>query len=239
MINEQKNEHDLPNEKKVSNANESGLSNSCENENTDNVEYKSFSDDIDPIENSNDKNDNEQKRIKDLEEELAKTKELMLRSVAEAENRRKRALKEREDASKFAISSFSRDLINVADNLRRAIDSVSEELIEQHSQIKNLINGVLATERELLRSFSKHGIEKTDPLGEQFDPNFHEVMFETPTPDKESGIIIQVIEPGYIINGRVLRPARVGIAKNDSSGDGSKDTSPQPENSGHIVDTQA
>ncbi len=214
--------------------------NSAISEENENIEYDAFSDDIDPIENQgkNTKTNEvseEQARISILEEELAKTKDQMMRSVAESENGRKRALKEREDASKFAVSSFSRDLLSVADNLRRALDSVPDELAEQHPQIKNLLDGIEATERELLHGFSKHGIQKTEPLNERFDPNFHEVMFEAPMPDKQAGTIIQVIEAGYTLNGRILRPARVGIAKNDTS----QQEPTTPESSGHIIDTQA
>ncbi|PCK00640.1 MAG: nucleotide exchange factor GrpE [Zetaproteobacteria bacterium] len=170
-------------------------------------------------------------RITLLEAELEKTKDLMMRTVAEAENGRKRALREREDVSKFAVSSFARDILSVADNLRRALDAIPEELQEQHPQIKNLTDGIGATERELLRCFEKNGIKKTDPLNERFDPHFHEVMFETPIPGKERGTIIQVIEPGYTLNGRILRPARVGIAKSiDQSTTG---------DTGGTVDTQA
>ncbi len=185
------------------------------------LEYESFSEEIDISNKSdNDKNKdsslNEDKiRIQILEEQLDRTKEQMVRALADAENTRKRSVKEREDASKFAVSSFARDLINVADNLRRALDSISDEILEEVPQVKNLKNGIEATERELLRSFEKNGIIKTDPIDQKFDPNFHEVMFETPVPDKETGTIIQVMEPGYIINGRILRPARVGIAKNE------------------------
>ncbi len=200
----------------------------------ENIEYTSFSDDIDPIESQPQSED--QLRITMLEDELAKTKDHMMRAVAEAENGRKRALKEREDASKYAVSSLSRDLLNVADNLRRALDATPKELLEEQPQIKSLIDGIEATERELLRGFAKHGIQKTEPLGEKFDPNFHEVMFETPMPDKQGGEIIQVIESGYILNGRILRPARVGIAKNDGT------TPPQngtPPETGAHIDTQA
>ncbi len=161
-----------------------------------------------------------------LEEELARTKDQMLRAVAEAENGRKRALKEREDASKYAISGFSRDLLSVADNLRRALEAIPGDMLQESEQMKNLTDGILATERELLRCFEKNGIEKTDPIYEPFDPNFHEVMFEAPMPDKENGIVIQVIEPGYTLNGRLLRPARVGVAKNDAEASDSGPTEP-------------
>ncbi len=218
----------------MSNEQNSNPNNNDKADEVENIDYSSFSDSIDPIaEQPSSEPSEEQIRITSLEEELASTKDHMMRAVAEAENGRKRALKEREDASKFAVSSFSRDLLSVADNLRRALDATPAELLEQHPQLKSLIDGIEATERELLRGFTKHGIQKTEPLGEIFDPNFHEVMFETPMPDKQSGVIIQVIEPGYTLSGRILRPARVGIVKSDNS-----NASP-PESGGHIIDTQA
>ncbi|MBI1300762.1 MAG: nucleotide exchange factor GrpE [Alphaproteobacteria bacterium] len=154
-------------------------------------------------------------RISQLEEELAKTKDLMMRTVAEAENGRKRALKDREDAGKFAISGFARDLLSVADNLRRALESIPDGHAADE-QTSALLNGVEATEKELLRAFEKHGVQKIEPINKIFDPNYHEVMFETPVLDKPNGAIIQVIEPGYILNGRIIRPAKVGVAKNES-----------------------
>ncbi len=188
--------------------------------NEETLEYESFSEEI---ENNapkavKQKNDGENAdRISKLEEDLAKTKEHMLRSIAEAENTRKRAVKDREDAYKFAVSKFARDLLGVADNLRRALDAIPPELTEQHPQIKNLADGIEATERELLQAFDKNGIKKTDPLDEMFNPNFHEVMFETPVPNKKAGTVIQVLESGYTLNDRILRPARVGVAKNDEN----------------------
>lgn len=201
------------------------------------LEYDSFSDDLDtettpPAPNSEPNED--QMRVTLLETELERTKDLMMRTVAEAENGRKRALKEREDASKFAVSNFARDILNVADNLRRALEAIPEELQAQHPQIKNLTDGINATERELLRCFEKNGIKKNEPLNERFDPNFHEVMFETPIPDKTAGTIIQVIDPGYTLNGRILRPARVGIAKNDATA-GQAQPAPEP---GQTINTE-
>ncbi len=202
---------------------------------TDNeeLEYDSFSDDLESeatASPANNQPNEDQVRITLLETELERTKDLMMRTVAEAENGRKRALKEREDASKFAVSGFARDILSVADNLRRALDAIPEELQAQHPQVKNLTDGIDATERELLRCFEKNGIKKTEPLDERFDPNFHEVMFETPMPDKARGTIIQVIEPGYTLNGRILRPARVGIAKSVEQ--------PKTGETGGTIDTQ-
>jgi len=183
---------------------------------SDILNYESFSDDLDdnaPEEHATETNaepNADQVRIQVLEEENARIKDHMVRALADAENTRKRAVKEREDASKFAISGFAKDILSVADNLRRALEAIPEE---QTEQLQSLINGIEATERELLRTFEKNGIQKLEPLDQQFDPNFHEVMFEAPIPDKAAGTIIQIIEPGYVLNNRILRPARVGIAK--------------------------
>lgn len=172
----------------------------------------------------------EQDRVAELEAELARMKDHMLRALADAENTRKRAVKEREDATKFAISAFARDMLDIADNFRRALDAIPEEARSGDDPlIKNLTAGIEAIERGLLKTFEKHGIKKLDPLGVPFDPNFHEVMFETPIPGKPQGIVIQVLEPGYTISDRLLRPARVGIAKGDP------DSTPPP----HSIDETA
>lgn len=154
-------------------------------------------------------------RVAELEGELARMKDHLLRAMAETENMRKRAMKEREDASKFAISGFARDMLEIADNFRRALDAVPQEARDSNPLTKTTLEGVEATERVLLRLFEKHGIRRLEPLGEMFDPNFHEVMFEAPVPGKAAGTIIQLLDPGYILNDRLLRPARVGVAKAD------------------------
>lgn len=154
-------------------------------------------------------------RVAELEAELARMKDHLLRALAETDNIRKRALKEREDATKFAVSSFARDMLEIADNFRRALDAIPQEARENNPLMQTTIMGIEATERGLLKSFEKHGIRKLEPLGEPFDPNFHEVMFEAPIPGKAAGTIIQLVDPGYVLNDRLLRPARVGIAKTD------------------------
>lgn len=157
-----------------------------------------------------------------LEAELAETRDKMLRALAEVENTRTRARREREDAGKYAISSFARDLLTVSDNLRRALEATPPEL-----KSSALLQGIEATERDLLKILEKHGIRRIEPMGQSFDPNFHEVMFEAPLPGKPSGSVLQVLEPGYVIGERLLRPARVGIVKNED------DAAPP---SGHGVD---
>lgn len=156
-------------------------------------------------------------QIAALQSELDQVKDQMIRAVAEAENTRRRAVKERENASKYAVSAFAKDVLDVSDNLRRALDATPDELLEADPRVKTLMDGIEATERTLLRSFEKHGIEKIEPLDQPFDPNFHEVMFEAPVPGKPGGLVMQVVEPGYVLNGRILRPARVGVTKDDGS----------------------
>ncbi len=150
-----------------------------------------------------------------LQNELADAKDKMVRAVAEAENTRRRAQKEREDARKYAISGFSKDILSVSDNLRRALEAIPQNLLNENDQVKTLVEGIEATERELLRAFEKNGISKIDTTDSMFDPNLHEVMFETPGTGQPAGKIIQTIEPGYLLNERLLRPARVGVAKDD------------------------
>jgi molecular chaperone GrpE len=167
-------------------------------------------------------------RIQTLEIELAQMKDHALRALAEAENARKRSIKDREDASKYAVTSFAKDILSVADNLRRALDSVPPELLSIDPRVKSVFEGIEATERELLRSFERAGIKKIDPMDEPFNPHFHEVMFEAEVPGKPAGIVIQVIETGYVLFDRLLRPARVGVAKDSG-----------PADPGARVDTQA
>ncbi len=154
-------------------------------------------------------------RIAELEAALAAEKERGLRALAEAENTRRRGIKDREDAGKFAISRFARDLLDVLDNFSRAMDSVPEDLKEVDDRINAVVSGVESVQNDMLKIFSAHGIKKIEPLDEKFDANFHEVMFEVPGSGKPEGIIVQVMEPGYVISERLLRPARVGVAKGD------------------------
>ncbi len=170
--------------------------------------------------------------ISALQDEIDSIKDQAARALAEAENTRRRSIKEREDASKFAVSGFAKDLLEVADNLRRALEALPTDLIEAEPRLKNVIDGIEGTERTMLKAFEKHGIQKIDPLDEPFNPNFHEVMFEASIPGKPAGIVMQVMDPGYILNERLLRPARVGVTKDDGTSAG------EPPAGGHI-DTSA
>lgn len=162
-----------------------------------------------------------------MEAQLAQSNDQLLRTVADMDNLRKRSVREREDASKYAVTGFAKDLLDVADTFTRALQAIPADLRED-GRINSLIEGIEATERSLLSTFEKNGIKKIEPLDEPFNPHFHEVMFEAAVPGKPAGIIFQIIEPGYVISDRLLRPARVGVAK-ATPADGAL----------HVVDTQA
>jgi molecular chaperone GrpE len=151
-------------------------------------------------------------RVTELEAELAEYKDRLLRALAETENVRRRAQREQEDASKYAIAGFAKDLLSAADNLRRALESLPEAQAKDE-RTRSLIAGVAATERELLGVFERHGIKRIDPKGECFDHNLHQAIFETERPDQPNGSVVEVLQPGYVLHDRLLRPAMVGVAK--------------------------
>jgi len=147
-----------------------------------------------------------------LEDQVSELRDRLLRAMAELENTRKRAQRDREEANKYALTGFARSVLTVADNLRRAIDSVPDE--ERNNEaVKTLLAGVEMTERELLKAFEQQGIQAVEPLGKKFDHNFHQAMFEVEGSGQPPGTIVQVMETGYVIADRLLRPAMVGIAK--------------------------
>lgn len=151
-----------------------------------------------------------------LKKQLTEMKDNWLRAMAESENLRKRAHKEREDALKYGAVNFGRDMVIVADNLHRALQScpLTDDL---PANIKALINGVEMTAKEMLSIFEKHNIRRLSPLGEKFDPNFHQAMFEIETNEQPAGTVMQVLQDGYVMHDRLLRPAMVGVAKNSAS----------------------
>lgn len=163
-----------------------------------------------------------QARIAELEAKLAEISDKAMRALADADNTRKRLEKERQDTAKFAVSSFARGLLSVADNLGRALAAITPEQRTQEGPLKTIFTGVEATERELQRALESNGIKKIDPLGHTFDPNLHEVMFEIDAPDQKPGTILQVMEPVYMIHDRLLRSARVGVAKGGIAAEGSQ-----------------
>lgn len=152
-------------------------------------------------------------REAELAAQVAELRDQLLRSIAELDNFRKRADREREQTRKFGISNFAKDLLSAADNLRRALDAGPDDLEGADESVRNLIIGVEMTERELLGAFEKHGVRKIDPMGEKFDYNFHQAMFEVENTGQEPGTVVQVLQPGYAIEDRILRAAMVGVAK--------------------------
>jgi len=151
--------------------------------------------------------------IAGLQSEVAVLKDRLLRTAAETENVRRRAEKDKADAGKYAVTGFARDMLNVSDNLRRALDVQPEDVADN---MKGFVEGVAMTESELLNTMERYGITKVEPeIGEKFDHKFHQAMFEVPTEEQAPGSIMQVVAPGYVIKDRLLRPAMVGVAKGE------------------------
>ncbi|HRO00307.1 nucleotide exchange factor GrpE [Nitrobacter sp.] len=149
-----------------------------------------------------------------LNKQLAEAKDRTLRTLAEMENLRKRTAREVSDARTYGISGFARDVLEIADNLQRALDAVpADARAAPDPGLKALIEGVELTERSLHNALEKHSVKKFDPAGEKFDPNVHQAMYEVPDPSVPVGTVAQVIQAGYMIGERVLRPALVGVAK--------------------------
>jgi molecular chaperone GrpE len=149
-----------------------------------------------------------------IQEENNDMKDRLLRLAADMENLRRRTEREVRDARAFAISGFARDMLGVTDNLRRAVEAVTAEQREGADEtLKNLLEGVELTERVMHSTLERHGVKKLEPEGQKFDPNFHQAMFEVPNPDVPNNTVVQVVQAGYQIGDRVLRPAMVGVAK--------------------------
>ncbi|MGI9373747.1 MAG: nucleotide exchange factor GrpE [Hyphomicrobiales bacterium] len=156
--------------------------------------------------------------LEKLQTENEDLKSQLLRLAADMDNLRKRADREKAEASKYAASGFARDVIAVADNMERAIAAVPEEERASNEALTNLLAGVEMTERELINVFKRNGIEKLQPKGERFDPNFHDAVFEIENPDVPAGTVLEVAQNGYRISDRVLRPAMVGVSKGGPKG---------------------
>ena len=150
--------------------------------------------------------ENQNKQIKELKDQL-------LRSLAESENLRKRTIKEIADAKKYSHISFTRDLVSSVDNLQRALEAVPDDKSQLSEPIKNLVIGLEIVEKEILNTFEKYNLKQINPLGEKFDYNLHQAMFEVPTNEKEPGYVVEVSQKGYLLHDRLVRPAMVGISK--------------------------
>lgn len=155
--------------------------------------------------------------------EIAEMKDQRLRMAAEMENLRRRTAREIKDAKTFAVSGFARDMLQVSDNLQRALAAVPEQAeTAADNGLKSLVEGVELTERAMLSTLERHGVRKLEPMGQKFDPNFHQAMYEVPNPDVVNNTVVDVVQPGYVIGDRMLRPAMVGVAKG-----GPKEAAPQ------------
>jgi len=152
-------------------------------------------------------------QVAELERAVADLRDRLLRRAAETENVRKRAERQMSEARRFAASDIAKDLFNVADNLRRALDAVPADALADDEALANLVGGLQAVERDFLQAFAKHQIVKLEPLDQPFDPNFHQAMFEVEDTDKPAGTVVQLLQAGYVLHERLLRPAMVGVAK--------------------------
>jgi len=152
--------------------------------------------------------------LQNLQRENGELKDRLLRTLAEMENLRRRADKEVADAKLYGISSFARDMLSFADNLRRAVDNIPDELRKSaDSAVKTLISGLEVIERDFIARLARHGAKKMEPLGGKFDPNLHEALYEIPDETVPNGTVVKVVEDGYTIGDRVLRPAKVGVSR--------------------------
>lgn len=152
-------------------------------------------------------------RIAALEAEVAGLKDNLLRAYAEVENIRRRASLDVEDARNYAVTSFARDLINVLENLHRAEDSIPQDQLASNPSLKNIYDGVEMTKKELLNIFDRQGIRRIDPKGEPYDHNFHQAMMQVEDAGVAPNTVVQVLQAGYVIKDRLLRPALVTVSK--------------------------
>jgi len=148
-----------------------------------------------------------------LAKEVADLKDRLLRSLADMENLRRRTDREVTDSRTYGVTGLARDMVGVADNMRRALEAAGDAGIAVDGPAKALLEGVELTERELLKVLEKHGVKRFDPHGAKFDPNLHQAIFEVPDANVPSGSVVQVVQSGYMIGDRVLRPAMVGVSK--------------------------
>jgi molecular chaperone GrpE len=152
--------------------------------------------------------------LENLYAENASLKDRALRTLAEMENMRRRTDKEVADAKTYGVTAFARDMLVFADNLRRALESIpAEARAKAEGPLKSVLEGMELTERDFLSRLARHGVKKLEPQGQKFDPNMHEALFEVPDPSVPNGTVVQVVEAGFAIGERVLRPAKVGVAR--------------------------
>jgi len=149
-----------------------------------------------------------------LKAENTELRDRYLRLAAEMDNLRRRTEREVKDAKSYSVAGFARDMLAVSDNLRRALDAIPAEVkAAADTGLTTLIEGVEMTERSMLSALERHGVRKLEPVGQKFDPNFHQAMFEVPNTEVPNNTVVQVVQAGFSIGERVLRPAMVGVAK--------------------------
>lgn len=151
--------------------------------------------------------------LEKLNAENAELKDRMLRTLADMENLRRRTEREVADAKSYGVANFARDMLALADNLRRAIGSATPEELEGNAPLKTLVEGLELTERDFQSRLARFGVKKLEPMGQRFDPNMHEALFELPDPSTPANTVVQVVEDGYSIGERCLRPAKVGVSR--------------------------
>ena len=164
-----------------------------------------------------------------LEAEVASLKDQLLRALAETENQRRRFERDRAEVVKYAFADFARELLSPVDNLRRALESLPADADMEDEVLKTLLAGVELTERELLQAFEKHGMRKIEPLDTPFDYNLHQAMFELENTGKPPGTVVEVLQPGYMLRERLLRPALVVLAKAKRDGQEPEEPESEPE----------
>jgi molecular chaperone GrpE len=170
--------------------------------------------------------------LADANTKIAELKDQNLRALAETENVRRRVQRDRDEALKFAPTGLAKDLLPVADNLRRALDAIPKDALEKDEALRNFATGVEMTERLLLAALERHQIKRIEALGQKFDSNLHQAMFEVPGSGQPAGTVVQVLEAGYTIHDRLLRPALVGIARGEAAASGGNGAPPTINGSG-------
>ncbi|MDP7625338.1 MAG: nucleotide exchange factor GrpE [Rhodospirillales bacterium] len=211
---------ELPEEQSENLAEEAGGEMAEENLAKDLADLETQNDAVDPTDvadeaktEGEDTQDDVPPTYEELESEIAALKDQLLRTLADGENLRRRTEREKTDMSKYAITSFARQIVSVADNLTRALESVAEEARNGDEELNNLYVGIEMTEKELQNSFEQFHIKVVDSIGQKFDHNLHQAMFEVEDLSQPSGLVVQEMQKGYVLHDRLLRPAMVGVSK--------------------------
>jgi molecular chaperone GrpE len=181
-------------------------------------------DENEKFDSSEDIQDNKDEIVLELEQKVVDLKDQLMRSLADGENLRKRTQKDVEHAKKYSHISFIKELVSSVDNLQRALQSIPEDTSSLPEPIKNLIVGLEIVEKEVISTLEKHNVKQINPLGEKFDYNFHQAMFEVVTNESDPGTVVEVSQKGYLLYDRLVRPAMVGIAKKIDAEDTEKKT---------------